>query len=67
MRAYLLAAAVLVVITTLLLWIVTHPWGCSGVDTETITKEQRMSLIGQGWRGDPDDERHAIYPPECAP
>jgi hypothetical protein len=67
MRAYLLAAAVLVVISTLLLWMVTHPWGCSGVDAVTISEEQRVALIGQGWRGSPDDDRNAIYPPECTP
>ena len=67
MRAYLIAVAVLAVVTALLLWMVTHPWGCSGVDAETITEEQRVALIGQGWRGDPDDERDAIYPPQCAP
>ena len=55
------------VIATLLLWMVTHPWGCSGVDAKAITEAQRVALIGQGWRGDPDDERDAIYPPECAP
>ena len=67
MRAYLIAVAVLAVVTALLFWMVTHPWGCSGVDAGTITEEQRVALIGQGWRGDPDDERDAIYPPQCAP
>jgi hypothetical protein len=67
MRAYLIAVAVLAVVTTLVFWMVAHPWGCSGVDAETISEEQRVALIGQGWRGDPDDNRDAIYPPQCAP
>ena len=67
MRAYLIAVAVLAVVTALLFWMVTHPWGCSGVDAETIAQEQRVALIGQGWRGDPDDKRAAIYPPQRVP
>ena len=67
MRAYLIAVAVLAVVTVLLFWMVTHPWGCSGVNAETITEEQRVVLIGQGWRGAPDDERDAICPPQRVP
>jgi hypothetical protein len=62
-----LAAALVLIVALLTFWIVTHPWGCSGVDVETISEEQRVALIGHGWRSDPDDDRDALYPPECAP
>jgi hypothetical protein len=61
--AFLLVWASILIVVLGMFWIATDP--CQTLDAESLSENQVVVLIADGWYGDPTDHAETLYSPGC--